>query len=132
MLTVPNLGNLRQEIVSMEAHSHAHDDAYNRQFSQLVARAWADDAFKRRLLDEPKAVLAEAGIEIPEGVQVRVMEDTNNIQHLVLPAGPTEGEMSEEQLAAVGAGMPGGTSMMCHSWICGGGGCHLDPMDYPR
>jgi hypothetical protein len=33
---------------------------------QIVTRAWEDPAFKQELLNNPKAVLAEAGVEIPD------------------------------------------------------------------
>jgi hypothetical protein len=70
-----------------------------------VARAWSDEAFKRRLLAEPSAVLREQGMDVAPGVEVRVVEDAARLRHLVLPPRP-EGELSEEQLeqAAGGSG----------------------------
>jgi hypothetical protein len=69
-------------------------------WGQLVARAWLDEGFKRRLLGEPAAVLKEAGLEVPEGVQINMLENTDRLIHLVLPAKPATGDLSEEQLAA--------------------------------
>ena len=57
-------------------------------YGQIVAEAWADPAFKRRLLADPAAVLRERGIELPAGMQVRVVEDTDQFTNLVLPAMP--------------------------------------------
>ena len=68
-------------------------------WGQLVARAWLDEDFKHRLLAEPAAVLKEAGLELQEGVHVKIMENTDSLGHLVLPAKPASGDMSEEQLA---------------------------------
>jgi hypothetical protein len=45
-----------------------------RRWAQIVARAWDDDAFRRRLLAEPACVLREEGIEVPAGAAVRVIE----------------------------------------------------------
>ncbi len=45
-------------------------------YSRVVAKAWADKTFKQRLLADPKAVLQEEGISVPEGVEVRVVEET--------------------------------------------------------
>jgi hypothetical protein len=45
-----------------------------RQWGRVVARAWDDEAFRRRLLAEPASVLCEEGIEVPAGVAVRVVE----------------------------------------------------------
>ena len=74
-----------------------------RTWGQVVARAWSDEAFKRRLLAEPGAVLGEQGLELRAGVEVRVVENTAEVVHLVLPA-PPEGELSEEQLDRAAGG----------------------------
>ena len=36
-------------------------------FAKVIAQAWSDEDYKRRLLDEPAGVLAEAGAEAPTG-----------------------------------------------------------------
>jgi hypothetical protein len=56
------------------------------QWSQLVARAWADPAFKARLLADPAAVLKENGLEVPPGVEIKVVEDSDKVRHLPMPA----------------------------------------------
>ena len=45
-----------------------------KQWGRIVAQAWVDEAFKERLLAEPKAVLQEYGIAVPAGSGVRVLE----------------------------------------------------------
>jgi PKHD-type hydroxylase/SM-20-related protein len=67
-----------------------------------VARAWADDAFKRRLLAEPAAALRETGLDVPPGAYVRVVEDTDRVLHLTLPQkpGPEEPATAELRRAA--------------------------------
>src|SRR3954453_10056698 len=57
--------------------------------AQVVARAWSDEAFKQRLLAEPHAVLQEHGIRLREDVTIRVLENTADVVHLVLPARPS-------------------------------------------
>src|SRR5262245_49659796 len=52
-------------------------DRTGKQWSQIVAKAWADESFKRRLLADPAAVLLEQGTAVPAGVQVRVVEDAD-------------------------------------------------------
>jgi len=43
----------------------------------LVQRSLQDEDFRRRLLDDPKAAVEqELGKRLPEGVQVRVVEET--------------------------------------------------------
>jgi hypothetical protein len=43
----------------------------------LIAACWKDDALKQRFLSDPHAVLAEHGMEVPEGINVNVVENTD-------------------------------------------------------
>ncbi|HEX7006452.1 MAG TPA: nitrile hydratase subunit alpha [Alphaproteobacteria bacterium] len=58
--------------------------------------------YRSRAVREPRAVLAEFGTVLPEGVEVRVHDSTADMRYLVLPMRPagTEG-MSEAELAAL-------------------------------
>ncbi|MBY0357172.1 MAG: NHLP leader peptide family RiPP precursor [Candidatus Obscuribacterales bacterium] len=70
-------------------------------YQKVIGKAWANDSFKKRLKDNPKAVLAEEGIKLPAGSNVVVMEDTKDKLHVVIPQHPAggEGEVSLEDLA---------------------------------
>jgi len=56
--------------------------------------------YRSRMVREPRAVLAEFGLQIPERVAIRVHDSTADMRYLVLPMRPagTEG-WSEERLA---------------------------------
>ena len=56
--------------------------------------------YRARAVIEPRAVLREFGVELPDEVEVRVWDSTAEIRYLVLPQRPagTEG-LTEEQLA---------------------------------
>jgi nitrile hydratase len=56
--------------------------------------------YRRRAVNEPRAVLAEFGTRVPDGVAVRVHDSTAELRYIVLPLRPagTEG-MSEAELA---------------------------------
>ena len=69
---------------------------------QIIARARMDDAFKKRLLAEPTAVLKEAGVEIPEGVEIRILENTDKVIHLVWP--DDSAQLSGDQLDKAAGG----------------------------
>ena len=58
--------------------------------------------YRSRAVIDPRGVLREFGVELPEGVAVRVWDSTAELRYLVLPERPvgTE-EMSEEALAAL-------------------------------
>jgi hypothetical protein len=91
---------------------------YAKQWGQLVARAWSDEAFKERLLADPDATLAEQGIPIPPGVEVRVHENSAAVVHLALPPKPGD-DLSDEQLDAVaGGGDTAGTAGTLSTLSC--------------
>jgi Nitrile hydratase, alpha chain len=75
---------------------------------RLVERSLEDDAFRLRLLEDPKAAVEEElGIQLPAEVQVRVVEETADTIYLVLPsASPLRegGELSDRELEAVAGG----------------------------
>ncbi|HBL14045.1 MAG TPA: hypothetical protein DD379_22165 [Cyanobacteria bacterium UBA11162] len=50
---------------------------YQKAVSRLIARAWLDEEFKRRLIADPATVLAENQLTVPSGVQVRVNENAS-------------------------------------------------------
>ena len=58
--------------------------------------------YRSRAVIDPRGVLREFGLDLPEDVEVRVWDSTAEIRYLVLPERPagTEG-MSEEELAAL-------------------------------
>jgi hypothetical protein len=66
----------------------AQQDDTRRQWAKLVAMAWMDEGFKKRLESDPAKVLAENGIDIPSGAKVRVIESAADELVLPLPAKP--------------------------------------------
>ncbi len=90
---------------------------YAKQYGQVVAKAWADDAFKARLLADPATVLQEEGIAVPEGVELRAVENTDKVLYLALPPKPSE-ELSDEQLNQVSGGSTASTVGSASSFAC--------------
>ena len=56
----------------------------------MVAKAWADETFKKKVFSDPAAMLKAEGIEAPQGAQFKVVEDTAAPRHPVLPAMPAD------------------------------------------
>jgi hypothetical protein len=87
-------------------------------WGQVVARAWSDVGFMERLRTDPRALLAEHGLEVPVGTEVKVVEgtevkvvgETATARHFVFPANPPD-ELIEEELAGKAV-----------AWWCGGCG----------
>ena len=59
-------------------------------------------AYRARAVAEPRTVLREFGVELPDDVTVRVWDSSSEVRYLVLPQRPpgTDG-MSEDELAAL-------------------------------
>jgi Nitrile hydratase, alpha chain len=74
-----------------------------KKMSQLIAKCWADEGFKQKVLADPAATLKAEGVELPVGVSFKVHENTDKVVHLVIPAKPTD--LSEEDLANATGGV---------------------------
>jgi nitrile hydratase len=68
--------DVRRAIEAMDARSPA-------QGARIVARAWADPAYKTRLLADPNAAIKELGIE-PGVYRLVVLENTPRVHNLVV------------------------------------------------
>jgi Nitrile hydratase, alpha chain len=94
----------------------------------LINRSLQDEEFRQRLLDDPKGALEqELGGRLPEGVEVRAVEETKDTIYLVLPsASPLGegGEISDEELDAVAGGGTG--SLPTCPETCIGNTCGLN------
>jgi hypothetical protein len=77
---------------------------------RLIQRSLEDEAFRQRLLAEPKAAIEqELGSRLPESIEVRVVEESADTIYLVLPSRSADaqgGELSDQELDAVAGGMP--------------------------
>jgi Nitrile hydratase, alpha chain len=78
---------------------------------RLIRRSLQDGSFRQRLLDDPKAVVEEElGSALPEGVEVRAVEETAQTIYLVLPPATSQpaqreaGELSNRELEGVAGG----------------------------
>ena len=77
--------------------------------SRVIGQAMSDPAFRKRLLADPAGTLRRAGVEVPEGVTIEVVEDTATRVHLVLPAREDETPDADLDAAAGGIGCFGPT-----------------------
>ncbi|MCP5113854.1 MAG: NHLP leader peptide family natural product precursor [bacterium] len=77
-----------------------------KRWDRLVAQAWADDTLKQQLVEDPATVLKEHGLEVPADVEIRVVENTDRVHYLTLPARPAEGsgELTDRQMESVAGG----------------------------
>ena len=77
----------------------------NNAFAELFAACWKDDALKQRFMADPKAVLAERGIDMPDNIDVKVVENSDNTVHITMPMAPDgHEELSMEELSQAAGG----------------------------
>jgi hypothetical protein len=77
--------------------------------AKVVAKALQDDVFRKKLLQNPKAAVAEvAGKPLPDSLVVKAQEEAPNTLTIILPKkaakAKAEGKLSEEALDKVAGG----------------------------
>jgi hypothetical protein len=65
-----------------------------------IVGAWRDEGYRERLISDGAAVLRAAGLELPEGCRVVVVENTDSIWHLAVPRGEDAAGDEIEQFVA--------------------------------
>ena len=82
--------------------------------NRLFAACWKDEALKARFLSDPKAVMKEFDLDVPDGIDVKVVENADDCVHITLPVRPaSSGELSDDELSSAAGGLgvadcPGG------------------------
>lgn len=54
-------------------------------YSDVIARYYGDPDFKAKMDKDPTATLKAAGMKLPEGVTVKLLVNTQDKIHIVLP-----------------------------------------------
>ena len=79
---------------------------------QFAEKFLTDEAFRSELKSDPKAALGAHGMDVPEGIDIKVVESTENTHYIVLPPLQTE-ELSDDQLTAAQGGTFAYTLLSC-------------------
>lgn len=103
------LGNQGQHMVALENTPDVHNmvvctlcSCYPLPVLGLPPAWYKSAPYRSRVVIDPRGVLREFGVELPETTKIRVWDSTAEVRYLVVPERPngTDG-MSEEQLAAL-------------------------------
>ena len=103
------LGRQGQDIVVVENTPDVHNlvvctlcSCYPWSLLGLPPRWYKAAAYRSRAVIDPRGVLREFGVELPEAVAVHVWDSTSEVRYLVLPERPRATEaLSEAELAAL-------------------------------
>ena len=73
--------------------------------ARLFAACWKDEALRARLMADPKAVLAEYDMPVPDNMDVKVVENADDCVHITLPAPPADDtDLSDDDLGKAAGG----------------------------
>lgn len=73
--------------------------------AEIFAKCWMDQAFKDRFMSDPKTVFSEYGLDVPDGMNIDVVENTDTCVHLTLPMPPNNlNNLSDSELSDVAGG----------------------------
>ncbi|MEI7980629.1 MAG: NHLP leader peptide family RiPP precursor [Bacteroidota bacterium] len=89
---------------------------------RLMEKAMKDDAFRKQLLEDPRAVIEqETAVKFPAELHIRVLEETADQVFLVMPPIHKEAfqeELSEAELESVVGGTVGAEEVASHWTYC--------------
>ena len=75
------------------------------QLADLFAACWKDEALKQRFMSDPKAVLAEHGMDVPDGIDVNVVENTDTTLYITMPVKPSGSmHLADDELSNAAGG----------------------------
>lgn len=96
-----NIGPLR--LIAVENTDKVHNvvvctlcSCYPRDLLGLPPDWYKTRAYRSRTVKEPRKVLREFGVDIPDGVHIRVHDSTADMRYVVLPARPKGTECLDE------------------------------------
>ena len=78
---------------------------------EFAQKFLGDESFRQEFKNDPKASMRAHGVDVPDGIEIEVVESTATKHYVVLP--PLQsGELSDEQLNGVAGGVD-------WSWLAG-------------
>ena len=92
-----------------------NDEQNGRIAADVFARAMTDSEFKAQFIADPAAVLTAAGVEVPEGLTIKVVENSSSTFHVVLPDPEA---VTDELLAAASGGSSASTASTAGTAAC--------------
>ncbi len=82
---------------------------------RVVAQSWSDAEYKSRVLNDPRQVLTEAGVNVPDDIELSVSDGGQSKVYLVIPEMPeqTDAQIDDESLESLSGGARG---ICCCLW----------------
>jgi len=84
-------------------------DGNRKVYAQIMALAMTDADFRAALKANPASVLAKVGLGLDASTKIRIVENSSDKLHIVIPPRPT-GELDDDHLQNVAGGASASTS----------------------
>ena len=76
---------MMREPSKQELEGRERMQAQEKKFVAVLERSTKDQVYRQRLRSRPVSVLREAGIDVPDGVEVRIRDFDQNCRYVFLP-----------------------------------------------
>ena len=83
----------------------AEEDRKFENYRNFMSRLGSDPELRGRMRADPSGVLEEQGVGLSPATEVRVIEDSAEVRHFVLPPDPNA-TLSDDSMSAVSGGGP--------------------------
>ncbi len=80
---------------------------FQEKYGKFMSRVQGDPELRARVFAAPTDVLKEQGLDIPREVEIRVVEDSAEVWHVILPPSPNAA-LADASMEAVAGGTPHG------------------------
>ena len=80
-----------------------NDPKTQQALTKIIQKCWEDSKFQARFVAEPAAVLKEEGVDVPKGLDLKVVVNSENVHHLAIPSKPGA-QLPDEALDQVAGG----------------------------
>ena len=98
----------------MRTFDHTDIQRYESMLADAANECAATPELRTELDADPRAFFTARGVDVPDGVAVRVADDTADTVHLIMPPNPNNA-VSDEALAGIagGTGTVAASSLSC-------------------
>ena len=78
---------------------------------EIIAKCWQDEGYKKTFVSNPKKILIDAGLAIPEKIRIKVVESSAKILYAILPARISVDILQKTMTKIVNHGIAGGLKL---------------------
>ena len=78
---------------------------FQEKYGKFMSRVQGDPELRARVFAAPTDVLKEQGLDVPREVEIRVVEDSAEVWHVILPPSPNAA-LTDASMEAVAGGTP--------------------------